>query len=480
MKTEEYMSYDAVGLAELVAQRDVTPAELLDAALARQAQVNPTINAVVLNLEAEARAAVAKGLPQGPFTGVPFLVKDITTHMKGVVTTGGSRLFAKSVAAEDTALAAAYRKSGFVMFGKTNTPEFGLMGITEPALFGPTRNPWNLSLSCGGSSGGSAAAVAAGIVPAANGGDGGGSIRIPASACGLFGFKPSRGRVSMAPQGEGWGGLTVLHTLTRSVRDSAATLDISCIPQPGDVYWHEPPQIPYAEHAKRAPRKLRIGMLTTNLYGGPQDAEITQAVRYAGRLCEALGHTVEEVKPPADIEALIGAVTVIIGAAVRNTVDGEAERRGRPVEENEIEKVTWSLYEMSKTQSSRDYLKALQSLHALSRVTAPFFQQYDVMLLATLGRMPIRVGIIEEYGYDLKVLQEKFYDYGPNTQLFNITGQPAMSVPLTWSSTNVPIGIQFAGRAADEATLFALAGQLEAAQPWAQRRPPEAPLRGGH
>ncbi len=480
METAEYMSFDATGLAELVANRKVSPGELLDAALKRQAEVNPAINAVVRTLEEQARGAIADGLPQGPFTGVPFLVKDITTHMKGVVTTGGSRLLKDNVAAADTALVAAYRKAGFVLYGKTNTPEFGLMGITEPDQWGRTRNPWNLKLSPGGSSGGSASAVAAGIVPAASGGDGGGSIRIPASACGLFGFKPSRGRVSMAPQGEGWGGLTVLHTLTRSVRDSAATLDISCVPQPGDLYWHEPPLVPYAEHAKRAPRKLRIGMLTTNLYGGPQDDEITAAVRETGKLCERLGHSVEAVKVPVDIEPLIGAVTTVIAAAVRNNVDSEIERRGRPLEPGEIEIPTQSLYEAAKSQSSRDYLKALVTLHTLTRLTAPFFQQYDVMLLATLGRMPVRVGILEEYGYDLKVLQEKFYDYGPNTQLFNITGQPAMSVPLAWSSDNVPIGIQFAGRVADEATLFSLAGQLEEAQPWFGRRPPEAPLRGGH
>jgi amidase len=479
MDSAEYMSFDATGLAELVVQRHVLPGELLDAALKRQAEVNPAVNAVVRTLEGQARAAITDGLPDGPFKGVPFLAKDITTHMKGVVTSAGSRLMKDNVATADTALIAAYRKAGFNIYGKTNTPEFGLLGITEPNLWGATRNPWNLSITPGGSSGGSAAAVAAGIVPVAGGGDGGGSIRIPASACGLFGFKPSRGRVSMAPQGEGWGGLTVLHTLTRSVRDSAATLDVACLPQPGDIYWHEPPQTPYAEHAKRAPRQLRIGMLTTNLYGGPQDSEITDAVREAGKLCEELGHVVEETTPPTDIRDLIGAVTTVISAAVRHTIDSEIERRGRPLEPGEIEIPTQALYEAAKSQTSRDYVKALMTMHILARATAPFFARYDVMLLATLGRMPPRVGILQEYGFDLKVLQDKFYDYGPNTQLFNITGQPAMSVPLAWNSGGLPIGIQFAGCAADEATLFSLAGRLEEARPWFNRRPPEAPLRSG-
>ena len=246
MNFEDYRRHDAVGLAQLVAQRDVTADELLDTALARIAAVNPKINAVVQNLEALARRAIAAGLPDGPFAGVPYLLKDVTTQMAGAVTTGGSRVFAKVTALDDSALVADYKRAGFVIFGKTNTPEFGLVGITEPELWGTTLNPWNPAVTCGGSSGGAAAAVAAGIVPAAQASDGGGSIRIPSSCCGLFGFKPSRGRISMAPQGEGWGGLTVLHAVTRSVRDSAAILDASCRPEIGDPYYLAPPATPFA------------------------------------------------------------------------------------------------------------------------------------------------------------------------------------------------------------------------------------------
>jgi amidase len=473
MNSEEYLGYDAVGLAELVARGDTKPNELLDAAMARMAQVNPTLNAVVQTFEPAAREAIADGLPHGPFAGVPFLIKDITLQVRGEPTTAGSKMFANAIAECDSALVSAYRRSGFVFFGKTNTPEFALLGITEPDLYGATLNPWNLERTCGGSSGGAASAVAAGIVPAATASDGGGSIRIPASCCGLFGLKPSRGRVSMAPQGEGWGGLTCLHALTRSVRDSAAILDLSCKPQPGDVYWQAPPSIPFANEVKRDPGRLRIGMLLTNLQGGPIDKEIAEAVADAGRLCESLGHIVEEVKPPVDISGLLPAALTVISASVVNAIDGEVERRGTPLRDGEIEPVSRMIYEQGKSFTARDYLKAVQSLHRISRLTAPFFETYDVMLLSTLGRLPIPAGMLRGADVDLGVLVAKFADYGPNTQLFNVTGQPAMSVPLAWSADGTPIGIQFAGRAGDEATLFRLAGQLETARPWFARRPPE-------
>jgi amidase len=473
MNSEEYSSYDAFGLAELVAGGDVKPSELLDAALARLSQVNPTLNAVVRTFEPAAREAVGDGLAHGPFAGVPFLIKDITLQVRGEPTTAGSRMFANAVAERDSALVAAYRRAGFVFFGKTNTPEFALLGITEPDLFGATLNPWNLERTCGGSSGGSASAVAAGIVPAASASDGGGSIRIPAACCGLFGMKPSRGRVSMAPQGEGWGGLTCLHALTRTVRDSAAILDLSCGPQPGDVYWRERPLTPFASEAKRDPGCLRIGMLPTNLQGGPIDDEIAAAVAEAGRLCESMGHIVEEVKPPVDLSALMPAALTVIATSVVNTVDAEVERRGTPLRDGEIEPVSRMLYENGKSSSARDYLRAVQAMHRISRLAAPFFETYDVMLLSTLGRLPISVGLLRDGNVDFGSLVAKFADYGPNTQLFNVTGQPAMSMPLAWSADGTPIGIQFAGRAGDEATLFRLAGQLETARPWIARRPPE-------
>ncbi len=473
MNAAEYQSLDAVGLADLVARREVSAGEVLDAAMARLHQVNPKINAVILDREAEARAAIAEGLPAGPFAGVPFLIKDITTQMRGAPTTSGSRVFAHDVAPADSALVALYRKAGFVLFGKTNTPEFALVGITEPELFGATLNPWSLGRTCGGSSGGAAAAVAAGIAPAAQASDGGGSIRIPASCCGLFGLKTSRGRVSMAPLGESWGGLSVLHAETRSVRDSAAILDISCAPQPGDPYFIAPPATPFAAEVGRDPGKLRIGMLLCNLLGGPLEGEVADAVAEAGRLCESLGHTVEEVRPPTDLSALTPAALTIIATAVVNSLDTEAERRGRPIAQDEVEWVTWTLYEQGKAFTARQYLQAVRATHAMARATAPFFERYDMMLLSTLGRLPLPIGLLNDGPGDLDALVAKFYDFGPNTQLFNVTGQPAMSTPLAWSREDIPIGIQFAGRFGDEATLLRLAGQLEQARPWAARRPPE-------
>jgi len=475
MDVSEYLNQDAVGLAKLVAQRDVTPADLLDAALARQAKVNPTLNAVVQTFDHKARAAIADGLPEGPLSGVPFLLKDVTTQLKDVVTTGGSRVF-NAPATADSGLVAAYKRAGLVIYGKSNTPEFGLMGITEPARYGTTYNPWNLDITCGGSSGGAAAAVAAGIVPVAQASDGGGSIRIPASCCGVFGLKPSRGRVSMAPQGEGWGGMTCLHVVSRSVRDSAAALDASCEPQPGDPYSLAPPATPFLQEVGCEPRKLRIGLLTTTVYGAALEAPVEQGVSQAAKLCESLGHTVEEVTPPPGMEALIPAAGVIIGAWMALNLNREAKRRGRPIDEmSEIEEVTRVLYDRSKANSANDYVDALATMHTLIRQVAIWWGDLDVLLLSTLGTLPIPVGILKNGLGDIEALTKRFYNYGPNTQIFNMTGQPAMSVPLHRSPEGIPVGIQFAGRVGDEATLLRLAGQLEVARPWARRRPPAIP-----
>lgn len=477
MNAQDYEACDATGLAQLVARKDVRPEELLDLALARAAGVNPSINAIVTDAQDHARRAIAQGLPDGPFRGVPFLVKDISIHMEGVATTSGSRLFKDFISPFDSALMAAYKRAGFVTFGKTSTSEFGLLGIVDTASFGTTRNPWNPGLTCGGSSGGAAAAVAARIVPAANGGDAGGSIRIPAACCGCFGFKPSRGRVSMAPLVDNLGGLTTPHVITRSVRDSAAILDLSCQPQPGDFYWLPPPQTPFLQETTREPGTLRIGMLLTNLYGAPMDAQIVEAVKQAGRLCEALGHRVEEVTPPADIQQLSAIAAVLFSTSLRNTIDTEIERRGRALQDDEIEPVTRLLYETGKRHTARELTQALAALQMLSRSAAPFFQTYDVLLLSTLGRMPLEAQMPTGAAFDIQSLSQKFYEFGPNTQLFNITGQPAMSVPLGQSADGLPIGIQFAGRPGEEGTLFCLAAQLETAQPWDARRPAETGLR---
>jgi amidase len=378
------------------------------------------------------------------------------------------------VALDDSALVADYKRAGFVIFGKTNTPEFGLVGVTEPVLWGTTLNPWNPELTCGGSSGGAASAVAAGIVPVAQASDGGGSIRIPASCCGLFGFKPSRGRISMAPQGEGWGGLTVLHAVTRSVRDSAAILDASCRPEAGDPYYLSPPATPFAGEVGRDPKSLRIGLITTNIYGEPLEKACEVAVRDAAALCEKLGHKVEEIKAPSCVDTLIDTVMTIVCTTMAANLEREAARRGRAIGDDEVEPITWMLYERAKTFTGLQYARAVQAMHTISRQAAEWSAPYDVLLLSTLWTLPLPVGMLKSGLGDLASITERFYKFGPNTQLFNMTGQPAMSVPLAWEG-NTPIGIQFAGRVGDEATLFRLAGQLEKARPWFDRTPPELP-----
>ncbi|HUB85472.1 MAG TPA: amidase [Rhizomicrobium sp.] len=475
---KEYQKYDAVGLAELVARREVSASELLDTAMARAEEVNPAINAIVRPLEKEARNAIDAGLPSGPLSGVPFLLKDISAHMKGVPTSSGARILANFTPDADSALVTAYRNAGLVIFGKTNTPELGLAATTEPVLFGPSRNPWNLERTTGGSSGGAAAAVAAGIVPAAHASDGGGSIRTPASCCGLFGMKPSRGRVSLAPfAGEGWGGLSQQHAVTRSVRDSAVLLDIASQPQLGDPYWAPPPERPFAQEVGRDPGKLRIGFTTAALTWGTLQAPCVAGVRNTAALCESLGHHVEEVIFPGNFQMMAAAVNVVVSASVAYTLDNEADRRGSPIRPEEVETLTWSIYQESKRGTAVAYATALQTIHAFGRTLSSLFSRFDVLLLSTNGKPPVALGSMNTNAADLTDYGEKLYTFMPNTQPFNVGGQPAMTMPLAWSDEGLPVGVQFAARNGDEATLFRLAAQIEAAAPWADRRPPEEPLK---
>ncbi|MDE2486167.1 MAG: amidase, partial [Alphaproteobacteria bacterium] len=458
MKFDEYRRHDATGLAELVARREVSPEELLAAALARTVEANPKINAVVQQFPERARSAST-----GPFAGVPFLLKDLGAALAGTPTTGGSRLFEHAVAQDDSALVRLYKAAGLAIFGKTNTPEFGLWPVTESELLGPCRNPWDVSRTPGGSSGGAAAAVAAGIVPAAHASDGGGSIRIPASCCGLVGMKPSRGRVSFAPAGEGWAGASINHAVTRSVRDSAALLDATCIPQPGDPYFLSPPDRPFAQEVGRDPGALRIAFATGALNGAAIDPECEAAVRDTAKLCESLGHRLEEVKVPGDLAAMQAAAAQVIGASVAANLDAEAERRGRPLEPGEVEALTLATYRRGKGVSGADYVRGLAALHAYGRAVAELFETYDVLLTSTLGRPAVPVGWLFE---DRGQIAERLFAFMPNTQAFNNTGQPAISLPLAWSASGLPIGLQFVARTGAEGLLYRLAGQIEQARPW--------------
>jgi amidase/6-aminohexanoate-cyclic-dimer hydrolase len=464
--------YDGLGLADLVRRKEVTAAELLEATIARAEAVNPTLNAIITRLYDQARAAIAAGLPSGPFTGVPYLLKDLGALYTGAPTSYGSGLFDGNVADHDSEITARMKRAGLVIFGKTNTPEMGLSPSTEPRRFGATKNPWNLLHTAGGSSGGAAAAVAAGVLPMAHATDGGGSIRIPASCCGLFGLKPTRGRNPMGPDaGEGWGGASVGHAVTWSVRDSAALLDATSGPDLGDPYWAPPPASPFLVEVGRAPGRLRIALTTTAFNEHPVDPECAEAARAAARLCESLGHTVEEAHPTFDVQALGQAVRVVVAANVHAALEARAAALGRPLTERDVERVTWGRVLESKKFTAWDYARSIGVYHRTGRDLARFFTRYDVLLSPTMCRPPQRLGVMNMSSTDDAAYLDAILACIGFTSLCNQVGNPAMSVPLATSRTGLPIGIQFAGRFGDEATLFRLGGQLESAAPWADRRP---------
>jgi amidase len=472
MRPDEYTSHDALGLAALVERGQVTPEELLEAAIGRLEDVNPKLNAVVIPMFEEARRAAADGPPRGPLRGVPFLVKDLHVLCEGVRTTYGCRLFADFVPDHDSELMRRYRASGLVVFGKTATPEFGLTTTTESVLFGQTRNPWMPSHTSGGSSGGTSAAVAAGIVPAANASDGGGSIRIPASCCGLFGLKPTRARTPMGPDlGEGWSGMSAIHAITRSVRDSAALLDASAGPDRGAPYWAPPPARPFLDDVSEPPGRLRIALQTRTFNGAPTHPDCEAAARDAARLCEELGHAVEEAALEVDAQALGQATRVIMAANLAATLEDRARALGRELAQDDVEPMTWLIASMAKSAAAADYTRAVRAIHAVGRQVAGFLERYDVLLTPTMATPPLPLGELSLSNTDVGALLPKLEATVGFTQLFNASGNPAASVPLFWSEAGLPIGSQLVGRFGDEATLLRLAAQLEQARPWFGRRP---------
>lgn len=468
----DYDSRDALGLAELVATGVASPSELLEEAIARHERLHAQINAVVIPMLEEARAAAAAELPASPFRGVPFLVKDLHAHIKGVRTTNGCRMFEDFVPDHDAELTARYRRAGLVIFGKTASPEFGLTTTTESAVFGATRNPWNLEYTAGGSSGGAAAAVAGGIIPAANASDGGGSIRIPASCCGLFGMKPTRARNPSGPDvGEGWSGMSTAHAVTRSVRDSAALLDATQGPDLGAPYWAPPPERPYLQEVGAAPGKLRVALQTVAFNGVDVDPECVEAVQTTADLLDQLGHEVEESFLHIDAEELGAATRVIIFGNLASVLDDRAKVLGRPLAEGDIEPLTWRMVEATRHTTAADYARAVRTIHATGRAVEQFLGDYDVLLTPTMANTPARIGVLSLSNDDIGEAMGTLMKTTGFTQLFNASGHPAMSVPLHWSRNGLPVGVQFAGRFGDEATLYRLAAQLEQARPWAERRP---------
>lgn len=470
---DEYTKLDATALAERVRRGDVKPEELLEMATLAIERVNPQINAVITRMDEQARRQIARGLPEGPFTGVPFLLKDLLATYGGVRYTGGSRMLADYVSPRDSELVARYKKAGFVIIGKTNTPEFGLVPTTEPALFGPCRNPWSLDRTTGGSSGGSAAAVAAGLVPAAHANDGGGSIRIPASCCGLFGLKPTRGRNPLGPDhGEVMHGLVVEHVVTRSVRDSAAILDATQGPDLGAPYYAPPPEEPFASVIRRAPQPLRIACTLAAPTGAPVHDECVEAVKEAVRLLEGLGHRVEEENIDIDPGPLVQSFMTIWATSTAWEIEHLRGLTGRAIQREDFEPLTWALYEAGKSQQAVPYLLCLQEAQRIVREMSRRLAPYDLWLTPTLAEPPVPLGTLDSPETNPMQGLMRAAGFSPFTPVANLTGQPAMSVPLHWSQEGLPIGVHFVGRYGDEATLLRLAAQLEQARPWCEKRPP--------
>ncbi len=466
MPYADYVKYDAMGLAALVAKGDATPLELLDIAIARAEQVNGKINAINLPYYDLARAAIKNGVPNGPFHGVPWLLKDLHIALAGTRTTDGSVFFKDTVADHNSTLVDRYLQAGLVIFGKTHSPEFGGTPTSESKLWGETHNPWNLEHSSGGSSGGSSAAIAAGILPAANGSDGGGSIRIPASCCGLFGMKPTRARTPLGPdQFEGGNGQAVMHAITRSVRDSALLLDVSRGAETGAPYDAPPVERPYIEEVRREPGKLRIALMPQPIYPLPVHAECLQAVNNAAKLCASLGHEIEDAAPQIPTKEYYDAVGVISSVGTLAAVTAQEKILGRKVTEADLEPITFQRMLQGKKVTGLQYAQARAMFHQVGAVLGRFHQQYDVILNPTMAIPPPKLGQMSLSG-DEKMYMDMVVKASVFTALYNVTGQPSMSVPLHWSADGLPIGVMFTAKFGDEATLFRLAAQLEQERPW--------------
>jgi amidase len=488
---DDYADCDATELAARVARRDVSPLALVELAISAIEHVNPQLNAVVHRMYDEARALANGPLPEGPFRGVPMVVKDFDGYVRGVPFTGSCRLLEGFVPDHDSEAIARLRRAGLIFVAKTNCPELALLGTTEPVWRGPTRNPYDRERSSGGSSGGSAALVAARAVAIGHGGDGGGSLRIPASHCGLVALKPTRGRVPLGPDhGEGWGGYVQWGVLTRSVRDSAALLDVLAGPMPGDPYAAPPLLAALSAELGRDPGRLRIGFHAGSLLGREVDPQHAAAVTDVAALLQTLGHHVEPARPVIDRDALVRAYLVQIASSIAAEVAEFGRLCGRKPRAELFEPETWFMHQVGRATSAVDLIEARATVQSAGRASAEFHARYDLFLCATTGHAPIRIG---EYALNaaqriglatlrkapigavlhrvLNLLAPSFLERTPNTQLFNQTGQPAISLPLAQAKDGMPIGIQLAAALGREDLLVRIASQLEAAQPWHARRP---------
>lgn len=473
----EYATMDATAMADAVRRGQISASELLEAAFARCDAVNPRVNAVVARNDERALALLAsrkiKGNDRsGPLAGVPFLIKDLNAHLAGTVTTNGSCFFATATPAENNStLVERYENAGAVIFGKTTSPEFGLSTSTESRQWGKTCNPWDLAMSAGGSSGGAAAAVAAGIVPAAHATDGGGSIRIPASYCGVFGMKPSRYRTPSGPKHfEAWFGASVAHVVSRSVRDSALLLDVGQGHEKGSPYWLAPREHSFVDEVQRPCATLRVALVTESLTGVALDPAIRRTLDDTVQLMLALGHEIESARLPVDAQQLFGAHGTVIGTALLTAIRDREKVLGRPFEVDELEPITRHILRTAQGVSGEALYRARQSFETISLDVEDLFDRYDVILSPVTATLTPSLGKL--------TLNQPYDDYGQAmmgsasfTVVANVGGQPSMSVPLGWSDTGLPIGMMFTARVGSEGLLFQLAGQLERERPWASRTP---------
>jgi amidase len=469
----EYANHDGLGLAQLVCKGEVTPLELLEASIERIEKHNPQLNAVIYRMDETAREAARGDLPDGPFRGVPFLIKDILIEYAGTPTTSGSRALKDMVSRIDSELMARYKRAGLVTVGKTNTPELGIPPITEPLFYGPTRNPWNTAHTPGGSSGGAAAAVASGMVPIAHGNDIGGSIRVPASCCGLVGMKPTRARNPLGPiYGDLASGMVSEHVLTRTVRDSAAVLDATAGPDLGDPYWAPPPQGRFLDAVGRDPGRLRIAFATVDSRGEPLHDDNIEAVKKTASLCESLGHAVEENRPQLKFDLLSEAFKTLFKTNIAHALSAYARYYGTQPTEEGYEPLTLAIYRAGLQITGADYLDAVTMIQMGSREVARFFQAYDAFIVTTMPVPPPLLGAVDVRSTDLEAQFDNMTALAANTAMLNATGQPGISLPLHVNGRGLPIGVQFAGRFGDEEKLYSLASQLEEAAPWFDRHPP--------
>jgi amidase len=467
----EYGECDATALADLVRRGEVSSLELVDEAIRRLEQVNGDLNAVICTMYDHARASATKNNGGGRFAGVPFLMKDFAAEMAGFPLREGSRFLDHYVPKQNSAIVQRFAEAGLITFGKTNLPEFAIGVTTEPLWMGATHNPWDPARTPGGSCGGSAAAVAARVVPAAHGNDVGGSIRIPASACGLVGLKPSRGRTSQAPHyGDILAGFFVEHVLTRSVRDCAGFLDVVAGPVSGDPYQAPAPARPYAAEVEREPGQLRIGYSTVTPLGDELDSECKRAIEDTVVLLDSLGHVVSEAAPAFDAMELWTKYTTLLASLAAWILADWSRRLDRKATEADFEPFVWAFAERGRALSAQDYLLAMQDVQVQVRAMSAFYETYDVWLTTTLGQPPVVLGTLVYTG-DPFELRRRMARFSPYTYLANASGQPAISLPLHWSTNGLPIGLHFTTRIGEEDLLLRLAAQLERACPWAARRP---------